>query len=1574
MANFWEQDSIVESTPKDTGGDFWAKDAIVSAEPQGKTSNPFKGLAARGASILGEGIEGIARVAEKAGDKLETAIPLSDLTPEQIKNEQQLQPLFNWADSLRNWGKEIGYEPSVKLGELGSNPLKTVPFIAERVISSSPDMAAAVVAMPAYVAARTNEILNDRLKNDGKTLEDATISDVAAAAGSATLEATLERFATKGLLKGKGVTGKNVATRVAKEAGIQSGTEALEEGIGYLGGTAGTKKGVDTTELATSMLEGAIVGAGLGGGVQGGKEYVGKKTDAVVPPPADKTTGDYIVDENGQVISKSALPKQEATTPAAPLTGQGELFTTEEAPYQVTPSERTAQTIGGETVVEPIADAEVKAKQEASDAAQAKIAELNQRLSQAASREEVAQIRDEISKLELDVQQGPGATLDTFKQEYDTLEAKKGELKVVYDQLIAQRDATPSLDGKNAITQQINALESQGQQINARQQELLAEGKKTAKEVVTEEEVAAEPELNVENVITEDDFKTMKIGSGNKKLRAAILGKSLANPEEKQAVIDALTKYSQGKISSDMATRVGNFIDSISQEAPSGDIRTGSDSGTSQPSISVPSGTIETTEGLAAPIATGVGSPVGVAGGPAGGAGVSGETGNVALDEAIDQAEAPAPQKVAPKEDISGLEEADRKNLEVFGRRNKRVSPNWLTKKIDEFKDARKRGISRIDALFGKGQNIASFDQAFNNQIRNHLMRLKNQGDLTMEQVKQALLRIDTGQALHRTTLANQIMELGDYTYDPVTNTWTAVADDVNMGLFEDLVNSLATRLNVSEKVALEMMDSAYEAYRLDSFYSDLNKAKAEATRTQKKIDVLQGNKKRSKSEQKDLDTKKALLEKLNEQIERLESKTQHKTRAQVQAGMNLYNSHPEIQEGTKVWNTMRERTIKMMVDTGLLTEEKAEDYLDEAAYVPFFRDLEEEKGTGADTIMARGLKESLTPLRAHMVGSMLEVTSPIGNMHKWMQYSMSLAISNKQQQVMIDQYMNALPEEVREGKGQQSNTFGIYRDGVQRFYHVADPVVAQAFMHMSPMVFPGISSFKGASNMLRHSVTRMPFFPIAQVFMDAYAVMFTSGLKSPFKTLLEIAKEVGRTYKGTSATREMLIRKGILETLDYNALQEADAVGSRLGFEKQGVMQRIFKNLDRFASLADNVVRQGVYNQARKEGQSDKEATVRATEIVNFRRMSGMPGVQAASQIIPFFNAWNQVTAVTVKTLTGRGIVPQERSEGLRILRNTSAKVAMVSFLYAMMMGDDEDYDKKNKDVRDRLWMIPGTGFGIPIRMDLFAIPKIVGEYTYNLLMDKGFSDSKHMKNALKRAVLGSITPPSEGVPQFIRPTLEVAMNYDMFQDRNIINPTMRKLDPEQRFTKSTSEWAKVMGKLTGISPVNLDHLAKGYFGSVATLTSLFTDTAIAEMRGVPRAEKSWRDTLSRLPNIGTAIGKDENTAVMSDFYEVARDVNQVVDSYRDRAKYNNKEAREYINEPERRTLSNLYGGVKDISGALEKLKREETRVLNLPDRTEENPYGMTGEEKGKRIEELNQIRERLVSPTYRMRKSAGF
>ena len=850
-----------------------------------------------------------------------------------------------------------------------------------------------------------------------------------------------------------------------------------------------------------------------------------------------------------------------------------------------------------------------------------------------------------------------------------------------------------------------------------------------------------------------------------------------------------------------------------------------------------------------------------------------------------------------------------------------------------------------VSATFGKMQNIASFDQAFNNRLYNHFTNLKKQGVMTMQQVENALIRISAHQAVHRGNLANQIIDRGNYAYNPVTNGWTSVEDPINMKAFEGLIRSLGTKLGVEPNRARQIMGAAYEANRLQSIYQDL--ATAEKELSQAEVDL------KTIKEPKLKDTKKKLIAALKDDIESLTDKVQHKSAAQVEAGMRLYNSHPEIQEGTKVWNTMRERVVKMLVETGVKTPEQAEAWLDEAAYVPFFRDMEEEKNIGPQ-IVSRGLRESMKDYG--MKGSMRDVNDPIENMYQWMQWSIARAISNKQLQVMLDSYRDALPNEVRDGKGVNGKTFAIYRDGVQKFYNVDDAAVAQAFMGLEPVIFPAIKYFATTSNFLRHAVTRMPLFPVVQIFNDSYNAMFVSGLKSPFGLLKEIAKEIVATTKGTSETRNNLIRQGILETNDVNALNEADAIGRRLNLNEPGAWAKLARTLDRFSSVSDNVIRQGIYNQAIKEGLSPEIATIKAAEVVNFRRVSGNETMQLLSRIVPFFNAYTQVASVAVKTLTGRGISPQERDVAAKTLIATTSKIMLLSMLYSMAVGDDEDYLKKNRVSRDRMFMIPGSGgFGVPIRMDVFAIPKLAGEYGYQLMSDSMFTDSKMLRESLARAIKGSIMPPSEGVPQLVRPALGVIMNYDAFQDREIINATMRRLDPDRQYTKTTSEMAKALGAMSGISPLNIDFLLRGYLGSVATLSALATNDAINIVRGgPPRPDRSVGDIISSLPNMGAMMSREENTAVLTDYYEVARDVNKAVDTLSS-MKYASPEARKEYAEEHKKELS-LKGQVRTINNQLVLLKRREQMVREAPEER------MSAEQKQIELRKIDEQRSRMM------------
>ena len=580
------------------------------------------------------------------------------------------------------------------------------------------------------------------------------------------------------------------------------------------------------------------------------------------------------------------------------------------------------------------------------------------------------------------------------------------------------------------------------------------------------------------------------------------------------------------------------------------------------------------------------------------------------------------------------------------------------------------------------------------------------------------------------------------------------------------------------------------------------------------------------------------------------------------------------------------------------------------------------------------------------------------------MQWSIARAISNKQLQVMLSQYAEALPNEVRSGEGGHGNTFTIYYDGTQRKFNVADPAIAQAFVGLEPIIFPGIGAAVSATNALRHIITRFPLFSAVQLFNDSYTAMFTSGLKSPFGVLKEIAKEVAKTAQGTSETRKMLIGKGILETHDYTAMNEEDAIAKRLDLDNPSSWKKLMRNLDRLSSASDNVIRQGVYNQAIKEKLSHEEAMEKAAEIVNFRRISGDPRLQFASRVIPFFNAYLQVGSVAIKTLSGRGISPTERKAAQATLIATTAKIAVLSMLYSMAIGDDEDYKRKNRVTRDRMFMIPGTGgMGIPIRSDVFALPKVIGEYTYQMMSDNGTTDSKMFKQAMSRAVMNSLHPPSEGIPQVVRPALGVMTNHDFFQDREIVNATMRRLDTDRQFTKSTSEMAKALGTLTGMSPLNIEYLLRGYFGSAMTLTALATDDAINAARGgPPRPAKSAGDMLAALPNMSGFMSKDENTAVLSDFYEVARDVNKASATLKSMKHLPIEEQRAYREEHQKELR--LKPMVHTIEKQLVLLKQREQLVREssrMDDAKKQIELKRIADQRDRMVKNVTKVRQRM-------------
>ena len=164
---------------------------------------------------------------------------------------------------------KLGYKPQTTWEDFKASPLKNFfPFAIEQGLVSVPDMAAVIVNLPAYVAARSGEIGQTRAMNDER--KEATVQDFLVSAPTAVASALLERLGTKGILglDDAARAFKEVPGAVGKAAVKEGATEAGQEAVESVGETAGTEKGFNLAETGERALAGAVGGVGFGGPVR----------------------------------------------------------------------------------------------------------------------------------------------------------------------------------------------------------------------------------------------------------------------------------------------------------------------------------------------------------------------------------------------------------------------------------------------------------------------------------------------------------------------------------------------------------------------------------------------------------------------------------------------------------------------------------------------------------------------------------------------------------------------------------------------------------------------------------------------------------------------------------------------------------------------------------------------------------------------------------------------------------------------------------------------------------------------------------------------------------------------------------------------------------------------------------------------------------------------------------------------------------------------------------------------------------------------------------------------------------
>jgi hypothetical protein len=384
--------------------------------------------------------------------------------------------------------------------------------------------------------------------------------------------------------------------------------------------------------------------------------------------------------------------------------------------------------------------------------------------------------------------------------------------------------------------------------------------------------------------------------------------------------------------------------------------------------------------------------------------------------------------------------------------------------------------------------------------------------------------------------------------------------------------------------------------------------------------------------------------------------------------------------------------------------------------------------------------------------------------------------------------------------------------------------------------------------------------------------------------------------------------------------------------------------------------VRQATYEAALAQGLSRAEAIEKAFEIFNVRRRGNSQMLAMAGQVIPFFNAYLAAQHVAYRTLTGVGTSPTERKAAMQTLAATTGSVMALSVIYAMMMGDDEGYEKKATPTRDRLLMIPGTnGLGIPLRADIFALPKVLAEHVYHLITDNGMTDAGKFRASMASILQSSIFSPTP-VPQAVKPLAEAVMNYDFFQQKPLVGIFQKQKELSRQFEDSTSEFSKVLGKTEMISPIVADHLIRGMFGSFGGLFLYMTNPMLAAMAGTTRPSVSFQDALATIPNASAFVSKEYEVGLRKDFYALKEVTDRAAMTMSDLKNRSPQEIADYLEDPKVKQRLALSPAVNKIANQLTTIRKQINLITNVE--TER----MSSSEKEEQIKKLREAEYQLL------------
>ena len=620
-----------------------------------------------------------------------------------------------------------------------------------------------------------------------------------------------------------------------------------------------------------------------------------------------------------------------------------------------------------------------------------------------------------------------------------------------------------------------------------------------------------------------------------------------------------------------------------------------------------------------------------------------------------------------------------------------------------------------------------------------------------------------------------------------------------------------------------------------------------------------------------------------------------------------IEQQHPEVVEVFNNYQTWNNRLITFAEKKGLLDPEQADLWREHSSYYPFYKNMVDDTGIQGPVIAGGSLPNNPLSIKIEGSENPLDV-DPIEAISRNSLSILTAALKNDgTSKLLRDLQSIGEARPVTPKQAGKLNTIFVFENGNKQFYEVDDVNLFHGIQGIGGVNTGTITKILAApAGLLRDTVTRDPGFVVINILRDTLSSAVTSG--APYTPVVDSVKNMFRDMENLEkfgvlggydfSNDEGSVKQFITRTMRQQGLSPSN------GMSASGAFFKLWDGLGALTTKSDGATRlavyEGVYKKLKDEGyteaQAQSEAAFQALEIINFGRRGLDPMFKVITAAIPFLNARVQGLDVLYRGFTGQYSSVEKLQQGetledvqSRILKRAFLNAGLLTsltLLYYMMVSDTDEYKNLKREVRDDNWVFPiGSGHAvkIPIPFEVGMLFKAIPERVFDMTMGDDAFTRKSVNEALtsikRQAGTSANIPffqPGGGI-QLLKPISEVMNNRNTFTNTEIVPYYQQQKEPAYQSRATTNELAKIMGEFLNVSPTKIEHVMKGYTGTLGGYVLSAIDSITRGATGSPLLPSNFE--LRKMPVINRLLlDLDKSGGYQQQFYELRSEVDKAV------------------------------------------------------------------------------------------------